>query len=731
MSLLKLRRSLGLGGALFVFSVVCPEFPMADDFVIDTAVTTQNGGNTLDGNDSLTVTSSGSVTTTGTTAVRATGINNTIDNSGSISTTGTSADGIRVFNSNTVNNSGSIQTTGNDSDGIEVDDSNVVVNSGSIVTSGNDSYGIFAGDNNNINNSSSDTISTTGDRSDGINANDNNTINNSGTIVTSGFLSFGISGEDSNTITNSSTDTISTTGNEATGIQVDDNNTLVNSGAIKTTGRHAQAIKVDDNNHVTHSGSISTTGNTSDGIDIDDQNTLVVSGSIETTGADADGIDTEDSNTVTVSGTILTKGADSDGIEADNDNTINVSGKIVSSHAASLNLGTGNKLNLSAPAFLGGTIVFGTGTDITITTGQSHSVLWDFSTGTPNSFSASGPVPWFYNTATQQFATFDPTVFAANVNQLAEWTSLLTQLTRGQLGAGQSGSAGSSQFAYGTGQMGDKHHVWVRGFGSDASYDAQSYVNAYDYRISGVAAGIDGYVRDDFKLGLIGGYFTGDMTANGTFATSYRNDSNNWFTGVYGRKTRDRYFVDFSLVGGYQSVDQWRFVNNNLAYLGNGSANASYNSWYITPEVSVSSNVATWNGWTVQPTARARYTYQMIDGYSETGSSANAVVNGQQVQLAEGRLELGLHKTHQMIDTRIYGGYLGRYSFGDDTVGVTMLTIANSIPTGVDDYQSLGYAGADIAFNLTGMAAIRAGVIYAVGDGSESISGSAGLTVEF
>ncbi|HIG18850.1 MAG TPA: hypothetical protein EYQ31_17005 [Candidatus Handelsmanbacteria bacterium] len=38
---------------------------MADDFVVDTATTTTNGGNTIDGGDTLTITGTGSIETTG------------------------------------------------------------------------------------------------------------------------------------------------------------------------------------------------------------------------------------------------------------------------------------------------------------------------------------------------------------------------------------------------------------------------------------------------------------------------------------------------------------------------------------------------------------------------------------------------------------------------------------------------------------------------------------------
>ena len=57
----------------------------AEDFVIDSQETITNGGNTLDGNDTITVTDTGAVTTTGF-GLYALGDSNTLTNSGTVTT---------------------------------------------------------------------------------------------------------------------------------------------------------------------------------------------------------------------------------------------------------------------------------------------------------------------------------------------------------------------------------------------------------------------------------------------------------------------------------------------------------------------------------------------------------------------------------------------------------------------------------------------------------------------
>ena len=190
-----------------VFGLIsAPALPaFATDVVMSTPVTTTQ---TLDGNDSLSVTASGSISTTGNGAygIYASGGANTITNSGTISTTGVGGWGIYATGgANRITNSGTISTTGDFGYGIyAVGGSNRITNSGTISTTCNGGDGISAtGGTNTITNSG--TISTTGNGGDGIYASGGaNRITNSGTISTTGNDSYGISAIDgTNTITNS------------------------------------------------------------------------------------------------------------------------------------------------------------------------------------------------------------------------------------------------------------------------------------------------------------------------------------------------------------------------------------------------------------------------------------------------------------------------------------------------------------------------------------------------
>ena len=324
--------------ALVCFALATPV--LADDFVI-TSGTTTNDGNTIDGNDTATltgalivpngkginasggtnevsVTTSGSITTTSTSDY-AFGIDNsgggsTTTMSGSINTLGRAARGISsggAGGNNTTTMSGSITTTGNDAIAIYADGgSNTTTMSGSISTTGDGSYGIFYTNGGSNTTTMSGSISTTGDGSSGIYASGgSNTTTMSGSISTNGLRSNGIYNYEDNNTTNMS-GSITTSGDISYGIfQSGDNGTINMSGSISSASdTYARGIYIfGDNNTTTMSGSISAAGTDAYAIrHLGDDNTTTISGSVTSTGTASSAL----MNTIGSGGTfILDEGA--------------------------------------------------------------------------------------------------------------------------------------------------------------------------------------------------------------------------------------------------------------------------------------------------------------------------------------------------------------------------------------------------------------------------------------
>ncbi|MFK8034277.1 MAG: autotransporter domain-containing protein, partial [Hyphomicrobiales bacterium] len=609
-------------------------------------------GNNADGIEAInanTITNSGSIATDGSNSFGVRARNrNTVTNNGAITVDGIDSDGIRVVDDNFVANSGTIITTSESSYGISVDDDNTVINSGSIATDDNYSDGIYADNRNTITNSG--TITTDGNESYGIRVYNDNTVTNSGSITTEGNYSHGIYADNRNTITNSGS--ITTEGAESYGIFAEDDNTVTNGGIITTDDDNSDGIRVDDDNLVNNSGTITTFGDSSDGIHSDNRNIVINSGSIFTNDNDADGIDVNDNNIVSNSGVIFVDGSGADGIKVDEDNVVTNSGQVISVSGRSFNFDDdGNTLNLLAPSFIGGEIELGggTGTTVNIVTGPSHSVLWDFSTGTmaggmPN---ISGSVPWFYDAATQKFAIFDPTVLAAAPTALMDVTGLLSAVMQRRLEAGElsingvnrgsSNGAGDEGNTYEGGAF-DKSGVWLKVLGSYSKQEEGEATQASTTTLAGFAAGFDTNLNPSTRLGLMAGYLDGKFEAENRFTGGFSTDQSGWFAAGYGRKAFGTVFVDVGVSAGVNTGtgdDTMRFVNDNLAPLGESYATSGGggNSFWISPEVTIGSQIATSSSWTLSPTAKLRYAAQWLGGYTETGASpeANAIVSDRMV----------------------------------------------------------------------------------------------------
>jgi outer membrane autotransporter protein len=482
-------------------------------------------------------------------------------------------------------------------------------------------------------------------------------------------------------------------------------------------------------------------------------NVLDNQGGITTTGDNTFGINARDDNTITNSGSISTMGDGATGIRAGNGNAITNSGRVISAQAESFFLGGDNTLNLLAPSFIGGEINLGDNTTVNITSGPSHSILWDLSTGTmsggmPN---LSGPVPIFYNAATQQVATFDPTRFAGSANALADLTGNVSGLVRRRLTGPASSSATSSHalqapvsteqnanarqrmdYAFDGSSASAGTGMWISAFGSTSEYDGGDGALDQNFDHVGLAIGYDTDISADLTLGGLVGYGWGTFGADSRFVESFDSDAEGLFAAIYGQKRMGgdfNGFIDFSLTAGALSHSDQRFVNDNLAPLGVSYAAASYNSWLIAPELRVGADLGE-GEWTYTPSAQLRYGLQSIDGYTETGlSAANAQVGGRNIGVLEARAELAASRQLDFGSFTTRVGYQHREATGDGNVSVTM--IGQTQQVGYDANTGGGlYLGADASINLPGNMSLDLSTEAVLGD-AQTVRGTASLTSSF
>uniref|UniRef100_UPI00273E4661 autotransporter outer membrane beta-barrel domain-containing protein n=1 Tax=Roseibium sp. MMSF_3412 TaxID=3046712 RepID=UPI00273E4661 len=415
-----------------------------------------------------------------------------------------------------------------------------------------------------------------------------------------------------------------------------------------------------------------------------------------------------------------------------------------------------------APSFLGGAITFESETTLNLTTGASHSVLWQLPTANVAGGEAnvSGPVPWFYDTATGQFATFDPTGLTASFNQMANTANMLGRLGRyglRQAGRGRSADASSSALAYGGDGTRSSESFdallgtnsgpespyglragsfWLTGFGGEANYDGDDTTLDHTIDRIGAALGYAWAQSPGMRLGVMLGYMNGSITAASTFADAQDITSNGVFAGLHGDRRFGRLTLGLGLAGGWQSNDSRRFVNDNTALtggltLGESTAGASYDSWFITPEAALSADIALGQtGLVLTPSIRGRYALQQTGGYTETGAAANATVESHTFGVLEGDFELAVSRSFGLATVTGRAGYLVRSSAGDDDVPVTLLGITNSVGLGAAD-RSAAYLGASLDLNLGPQASFTLDGQGILSGDTDALEGMARLAIRF
>lgn len=554
-------------------------------------------------------------------------------------------------------------------------------------------------------------ITTTGSGQKGVTATGgSNTVINNGTITTSG---------------STSSDAIQATGGS---------NRIINNGTINTTGNSSRGISATgDNNTITNTGSINTVNSaairTGTGVADSNGNTITNSGSILTTGIGSIGINAKgNSNTINNTGSIITTGgADgpqtADGIYAQgSNNTVTNHGTIISYYGKSIVFtGSGNTLNLANSSFLGGEIDFGAGTQVNVSTGANYSKVISYS-GSQSGVNTSGPIPVFVNTGTKQLATYDPTILAASSDALGDMTSSISSLSPGRFGA-----------------TGGDHPFWAKAFGITSSYAGTEATLNRKYNYSGAAIGYDISKTQSTTFGILGGYGQTSLTTSGTEMQSYNRSSDDGFWGIYAQKAWKKTWLSFGLYGGVQDFRQQRYINDNLAYLGNASAQSTFSGWWIAPEAAITYKVAEFGGWSVLPTARLSYASQWMSSYTETGgSSGNATFNTQNVAVGQSFVGIGTKKsvkTNTGKNTKInlegQVGYLYRGTAGSQTVGVTLVGQTLSLPTETQNRNTFA-ATAGMSIDLSSAVALKIRADAATGDGMNYVGGGwAGLSVQF
>ena len=242
------------------------------------------------------------------------------------------------------------------------------------------------------------------------------------------------------------------------------------------------------------------------------------------------------------------------------------------------------------------------------------------------------------------------------------------------------------------GQIGNSD-FWIRGFMGrnrvDATASSTDYINTY----SGGAVGIERDWSENTRAGAFIGAGITDNSLGGGLGGS---EADLLFAGAYATKTWGTVFAKVGLTGGRGNNTGTR----NIAAVTPEIATADYNSWYVSPEVSVGKvydlGQHLGGSFSVTPVLSVRYVYASQDGYTETGATNNLTMSKSHSTTIEERAELKFSYVTKAFND--YGvkinasvGGIGQQNNGGAMSG-TLLGAPLSFATPGDD-NTTGFVG--------------------------------------
>lgn len=274
--------------------------------------------------------------------------------------------------------------------------------------------------------------------------------------------------------------------------------------------------------------------------------------------------------------------------------------------------------------------------------------------------------------------------------------------------------------------------LWIRGFTGrnkvDATASSVEYINTY----SGGAVGIERDWSEDVRAGAFVGAGVTDNSLGGALGGT---EADLLFFGGYATKVWGTLFAKVGVTGGSSKNTSTR----NIAAATPETALASYDSWYVSPEVSVGRvfdlGQSLGGTFSVTPVLSVRYVYASQDGYTEAGATNNLTMNSSHSTTVEERAELKFSYATQAFEG--YGvkinasvGGIGQQNNGGVMSG-TLLGAPLSFATPGDDNTTGFVGGLGFEINRGKYTFTASGDYVRLSGGNADLSANVVLSVKF
>ncbi|WP_115145876.1 autotransporter outer membrane beta-barrel domain-containing protein [Pseudomonas jessenii] len=251
--------------------------------------------------------------------------------------------------------------------------------------------------------------------------------------------------------------------------------------------------------------------------------------------------------------------------------------------------------------------------------------------GSHNAATAAGHLTSLMSRIDEQDPVFQTFANASTDAQLARLSeSLSPDVSRGVLHAATNSQTlvsgvineRSSRARNATGSS--EKGVWLQALSSDANQDERRGVSGYDADSHGIAVGADGQLNADTTVGLAYSYLDTDVKSDLGSKTKVTGHA----LTVYGNWVHDNWFVDTSLMYGWND-------NESKRYIAGTRAKADYDSEVFGVSALAGYSLRLMPDVVLEPQVGARYANVGMDSYREKGSAAALNVGSQRYEVGE------------------------------------------------------------------------------------------------